>query len=249
MASAGTQAHCHRPRPRRLGRRPARGYRLQAPRRPRRIAAVQRSSSLGHAPGSGVNSPGPAPGGGVAGPLGVGGGAGKVGVTTGSTGAAGAAGRGSGADGWRRTRALRGSRRRGLRRRGSLSGLPCRARRLAVSVLGFMWGRSRSAVGGSCGRSARIGPTGAGTAGGEPDRQPLPPDTIRNAAASSTASRPTFAHRTRRQSAGAPSARRRSMPRIRRPGPRFAPTPAARTHQGPLLTCPAPWHASTTSCC
>ena len=41
--------------------------------------------------------------------------------------------------------------------------------------------------------------------------------------ARSAASRPTFAHRTRRHSAGAPPARRRFMSRISRSRPRFAP--------------------------
>ena len=51
-----------------------------------------------------------------------------------------------------------------------------------------------------------------GAGGGDPARQPRPTVTSRRPAASRAASRPTFAHRTRRQSAGAPPARRPAMP-------------------------------------
>ena len=78
-----------------------------------------------------------------------------------------------------------------------------------------------------------------------PSRGPTTAPTASRPAASTAASRPTLPHRTRRRSPCAAAASPPSHAPLKAPAAGVSPPLAAR----PLLTCPARWQASTTSCC
>jgi hypothetical protein len=96
-------------------------------------------------------------------------------------------------------------------------------------------------------RAVAAGSSGSGAAASSPQLRPSVAISV--PAASSAASLPTFPHRTRRTSAGAPRAHRRSIPRVGVHPARFAPRRTSvrpRRARSSLLSCPAPWLGPTT---